>query len=113
MQNVFLNDGNRPYCEDWSYIDTIARNDEPHATENPPTSPSGIDFFGRHKILFAHNFEISEIRLRQKPGTHFQRQRVKQSQKFGFCTTIGKIIALSQHACINSLAFPVRDIGAG
>ena len=23
VQNVFLNDGNRPYCEDCSYIDTV------------------------------------------------------------------------------------------
>ena len=23
LQNIFLNEGNRPYCEDWSYIDTV------------------------------------------------------------------------------------------
>ncbi len=58
---IFLKDGNRLYCEDWNHTDTVARDDEPHATENPPTSPLRINFLGCHKILFADHIAISEI----------------------------------------------------
>ena len=63
VANVLLEGGNRPYCEDWTHIDIVYGDDEPHATENPPTSPPGIDFPGRHKIniLFADNFAMSEL----------------------------------------------------
>ncbi len=57
----YLDDGNRSYCEDWNHIDIISRCDGPHVTEDPPPSPPGIDFLGRHKILFADNFAISGI----------------------------------------------------
>ena len=46
----YLKDGNQPYCEDWNHIDTVARHEEPHATENPPTSPLGIVFLGAIKL---------------------------------------------------------------
>ena len=66
VANLFLKEGIRPYCEDWSHIDIVARHDDTHATENPSPSPLGIDFLGHHNILFADDFAISEIRYRQK-----------------------------------------------
>ncbi len=40
----YLKDDDRPYCEDWNYVDIVSRYGEPHATENPPISLPGINF---------------------------------------------------------------------
>ncbi len=62
LQKIFLNEGNRLYCEGRDHIDVVDRGgDETRATENPPISPIVINFHRRYEILFANHFDISEI----------------------------------------------------
>ncbi|MDP8907435.1 MAG: hypothetical protein M3M88_07935 [Thermoproteota archaeon] len=48
--------------------------------------------------MFADNFAISEIGTAKKQAPILNAKGVKESLKFGFCTTLYKLLALSLHA---------------